>query len=381
MAEGVFTDRPILQFGTSRFLQAHVDLFAHEARRVGQDVPPVVVVQSSGSADRAPRLAALAAPEGYPVIVRGMKGGAPLEYRVAVRSVRRAISTATDWAEVVDIFAHHAGWVVSNTADAGYQTGPAEAADLTCATPAASFPAKLAQLFYARYRALGAPMTVLPCELVNENGDVLRAIVRKVAENSGAERGFFDWFEQRVTFANTLVDRIVSEALSPAGAVAEPYALWAIEQTPALELPFHHPAVQLVENLNTPERLKLHILNLGHSYLAELWRQGQRPATETVLDILTDPVIKARLETLYDTEVIPGFAAKGMEADARAYVQITMGRFLNPYLEHRVADIATNHAVKVERRIAAFLDWAKPSAPTLRAIVAQYQSQPQESAS
>ncbi len=43
----------IIQFGTSRFLQAHVDLFVHEARGAGQDVGPVTVIQTSGSAERA----------------------------------------------------------------------------------------------------------------------------------------------------------------------------------------------------------------------------------------------------------------------------------------------------------------------------------------
>ena len=48
---------PILQFGTSRFLQAHVDLFLSEGEAV---LGPVTVVQSSGDAGRAGRLAALA---------------------------------------------------------------------------------------------------------------------------------------------------------------------------------------------------------------------------------------------------------------------------------------------------------------------------------
>ena len=57
---------PILQFGTSRFLQAHAALFMSEAR-----VPrSITVVQSSGDPARSGRLAALAAPEGYAVAQR-----------------------------------------------------------------------------------------------------------------------------------------------------------------------------------------------------------------------------------------------------------------------------------------------------------------------
>ena len=56
--------------------------------------------------------------------------------------------------------------------------------------------------------------------------------------------------------------------------------------------------------------------------------------------------------------------------------------FLNPFLDHRLADIAQNHAVKVERRIVAFLAWTAgagggaPAAPTLEAIVARNRARP-----
>ena len=56
----------ILQFGTSRFLQAHVDLFAEEARAAGQTVLPIVIVQTTRDPERAKRLAGFADPAGFP---------------------------------------------------------------------------------------------------------------------------------------------------------------------------------------------------------------------------------------------------------------------------------------------------------------------------
>ena len=50
---------PILQFGTSRFLQAHADLFVSDALARGQALGPITVVHSSGDAGRSHRLAAL----------------------------------------------------------------------------------------------------------------------------------------------------------------------------------------------------------------------------------------------------------------------------------------------------------------------------------
>jgi len=361
----------LLQFGTSRFLQAHVDLFLQEARDAGQDVPTVVIVQTSGAAERAGRLAAFSDPAGFPIVIRGLEAGVPVERRIAVRSVSRGLSTYGDWPEIVSLFAREAAFVVSNTGDAGYAVDPAEARlGLGTEAPRAAFPAKLAQLLYARWREGGARLTILPCELISRNGPVLKGIVRDFAVAAGAEAEFLRWLDESVVVANTLVDRIVSEPLEPAGAVAEPYALWAIEAAPGVVLPCTHPAIVLTDALEPYERLKLHVLNLGHTILADIWRADRRPEAETVREILANAAVRARLDAIYRDEVLPGFAARGMGEEAARYVETTMGRFLNPYLDHRVADIAANHTLKVERRIAAFLDWAGTPAPVLQSIVA-----------
>ncbi len=358
----------ILQFGTSRFLQAHVDLFLHEAREAGQAVPPVTVIQTSGSAERAGRVAAFGDPAGYPVIIRGLENGQPVDREIRVKSVSRGLSVAGDWPEIVRLFTLEARFVVSNTGDSGYALDPGDAGQgLDADRPLRSFPARLAQLLHARYQSGGAGLTILPCELVNGNGPVLRGLVRDLSRD--AAPGFLDWLDRHVVFANTLVDRIVSEPIQPVGAVAEPYALWAIEAAPGLELPCTHPAIQVSASIEPHERLKLHILNLGHTVLADIWLGETRPQDETVRQILADPEVRARLDAIYADEVLPGFAAHGMAPQARDYVQTTLARFLNPYLDHRIADIAGNHALKVRRRLAAFLEWAGTPAPTLSAII------------
>ncbi|MBS7535262.1 mannitol dehydrogenase family protein [Ancylobacter sonchi] len=367
----------IVQFGTSRFLQAHVDLFVHEAREVGQDIGPIAVVQASGSAARAGRVSAFGRPEGYPVIIRGMVDGAPVEREVTVRAVDRGLSAAADWAALAALFAGEAELVVSNMGDAGYVIADADRGPaLLAGGVPASFPGKLTALLHHRWTQGGAPIKVLPCELINRNGEVLKAAVKELAAASGAPAAFADWLDAKVIFGNTLVDRIVSEPIEPVGAVAEPYALWAIEAQPGLTLPFSHPDVVLTDDLEPFERLKLHILNLGHTFLADIWAREGRPATETVRAILADDAIRARLDALYADEVVPGFAARGMESEARAYVAVTLDRFRNPFLDHRIADIAQNHTVKVERRVKAFLDWiagrpGAPATPTLDALVAR----------
>ncbi len=349
---------PIVQFGTSRFLQAHADLFVSEALQKGEAIGKVTIVQTTGSAERAGRLAALAAPRGFPVIIRGLVDGISIDRTQQVTSVARALSTAGDWNEVNRIVTEEAQILISNTGDTGYAVGDG---DLQAKIPA-SFPSKLLILLHERYLFGGKPLTVLPCELIARNGDTLKKVVSDLQSERIADAGFGEWLSTQVVWANTLVDRIVSEPLEPAGAVAEPYALWAIEAQPGLRAPCIHPSILLVDDLTPYEKLKLHILNLGHTVLADIWLKAGRAQDETVKAILLDTHIHARLMEIYETEVIPGFAAKGLGAEAATYLALTLDRFRNPFLEHRIRDIANHHAEKIVRRIVDFRAWS-PAVP------------------
>lgn len=357
---------PVLQFGTSRFLQAHADLFFSEA-----SVPrAVTVVQSSGDATRAGRLAALANPEGFPVRIRGLKSGQIVDEEQRVTSVRRTLSTASDWAEVERVFCFEAQLIISNTGDKGF--APRKGDSDGAPHQDMSYPAKLFHLLAARFRHGAQPLTIMPMELINENGAVLKKRVLEIGSTIGADKALLNWIEA-LPFANSLVDRIVSEPIEPAGAVAEPYALWAIEAAPGIEIPCDYPAVQLVADIEAIERLKLHILNLGHTVLAQDWKAKELPQDMFVRQIMEEP-FRSFLDKIYAEEVLPGFAAMGFGNEAKDYLATTIERFSNPFLDHKIADIAQNHAQKTKRRIGAFLDWTGKTGlpmPQLRAICDQ----------
>lgn len=355
----------VLQFGTSRFLQAHADLFLHEAREQGQDIGPITVVKSTPGAERAGRVQAFADPAGFPVRIRGREDGRDVDRVVQVRSVTRALEAYRDWARLAEVFAGETEIVISNTGETGYALSPADWQRPVEGWVPGGFPAKLLALLRHRFDHGAAPVLILPCELVSENGKVLRECLTDLAAAWGEGAAFAAWLAGSVTICDTLVDRIVSEALEPVGAVGEPYGLWAIETVPGMALPFRHPKVVYTDDLTPYLRLKLHILNLGHSWLAQLWLPGARPAQETVRQMLDDPAVLAGLMRLYRDEVIPGFAARGMGPAASDYVAQTVERFRNPFLDHRLSDIAQNHKAKIERRVAAFLVWVKEVDPAL----------------
>ncbi|NTF45818.1 mannitol dehydrogenase family protein [Rhizobium rhizogenes] len=367
----------IIQFGTSRFLQAHAALFVHEARQSSQNAGPIAVVQISGESSRSGRVSAFGNQHGYPVIIRGISGGQPVDRTVQVTSVDRGLSAIAHWEELSQLFAQEAEFVISNTGDTGYKTWPDEDRFGADGQIPRSFPAKLAALLVKRWQATGRPLVILPCELITGNGRLLKQVVVDCIRRNGVPPDFLAWLDKHVAFAETLVDRIVSEPIEPIGAVAEPYALWAIKRAPGVRPPCTHESIVLTDDLEPYERLNLHILNLGHTFLAEIWQQEGRPSDETVRAILADADIRARLDELYRSEVLPGFAANGMDGEAETYVATTLDRFLNPFLDHRLADIAQHHREKVARRIGAFLHWAEQAgsvskAPILRQIVERY---------
>jgi len=364
------TEFPILQFGASRFLQAHVDLFVSEALARGEAMGRIAVAGTTGSPESRRRIEAFAAGKPYRVLVKGLANGRIVNETVEVGSVGAGVDAQTQWDELERLFIE-ARCAVSNTADRGYETDPSDRPD---GGPPKSFPAKLARLLLARYRAGAAPITLFPCELTPANGEVLRAVTLGVLESWQAPANARRWVAEECVWVNSLVDRIVSEPLEPLGAVAEPYALWAIGDQPGLELPCRHAAIVVASDLKPYERLKLFILNLGHTWLAEIWARRGGPAL-TVREAMAEKPFRAELDALYEEEVLPVFAGIGMGEQADAYLKTVIERFSNPFLDHRLSEIFTNHEAKKRRRFGGLIELAKTNGvqvqqPRLKAALA-----------
>ena len=353
---------PILQFGTSRFLQAHVDLFISQALEKGEALGRITVVQTTSSADSAQRVQALASGLGYPVRIQGAENGRTVDEEYWSTSIAGALHADPDWALIRQAIRHDVQVVISNTGDNGYVLDGADTASCLAAdapTPR-SFPAKLLVLLHDRWQANpDAALSLFPCELVSRNGDVLRDLIIQLAAEWGIDTGFAHYLRGTCHWANSLVDRIVSQPIQPVGAIAEPYAIWAIERQPGLALPCTHPCVVVTNELEQYEQFKLFMLNLGHTWLAERWLKDGRPADETVFQAMNDPRLRESLEDLWEQEVLPVFAAKGQLNPARDYLAIVRDRFLNPFLQHRIADIAQNHEEKKRRRFLPVVEMGR----------------------
>src|ERR1700679_3576498 len=138
---------PILQFGTSRFLQAHFDLFVDQGFVDGSGKVKIAVVQTTSSPDSARRLAFFDTGAPYTVRVPGLDRGELLGEAGGVASIGHGVDANADWGEVERLFVDEARWIVSNTGDRGYEL---DEVDASGAGVPRAFPAKLAKLLHTR---------------------------------------------------------------------------------------------------------------------------------------------------------------------------------------------------------------------------------------
>lgn len=338
----------ILQFGSGRFLRAFADLFIHHANQAGQNVGRVVIVQSTGNQ----RAGALSGTGGrYHVLVRGIENGAVVDRVEPCESVSRALAANTDWAEVLKVACSgDLKAILSNTTEAGYDLDPADKAGMA---PPKSFPAKLVEVLRARHAAGLKPISIIPCELREHNGSLLKTIVLGLAAAWNLPREVVDHINA-CSWHETLVDRIVTGtpdnhpllAADPMLTACEPYALFAIQDIPGVPRLLEHPAVAWTPDVLPYFLRKVRILNGGHTaLLIRAWPRG----FEIVRDAVNDPELGAWLGELLNNEIVP--VLQGRCDDPEGFAREVLDRFRNPFLQHRLADISLHHDAKVGVRL------------------------------
>lgn len=338
----------ILQFGAGNFLRSFVDFFAAQLNRdEAKAVGPIHVVQSTGRG----RADALNARDcKYHVAIQGFANGEVVDDVEFVDSIAKVGVAADEWAEILELARDpHLRIVVSNTTEAGFSLVDGDKPE---GGAPQSFPAKLLACLLARHATGEGAIDVIPCELIERNGDKLRELVLQQAERWNVSGPILDWIRDEVRWVNNLVDRIVPGtpkehpllADDPLLLSAEPYALWAIETTGSFA--FRHPAVVTAADISPYYLQKVRILNGLHSALV---CHALPMSIETVREAVEHPEVGPWLQTLLEDEIVP--VLEGRVKDPAGFGRITLDRFRNPFLEHKLSAIALNHAEKVKYRL------------------------------
>jgi mannitol 2-dehydrogenase len=203
-----------------------------------------------------------------------------------------------------------------------------------------------------------APFTVMSCDNLQGNGHLSREVFTAFARLRDPELA--EWIEREVRFPNSMVDRITPVTTDDDRAelrnrfgiddkwpvVCEPYTQWVLEDAFSLgRPPYEDAGVQVVEDVEPYELMKLRLLNGGHQALGYFaYLAGYR----LVHDAAQDPLFRTFLLGYMDEEAAPTLPpAPGV--DLGEYQHTLIERFSNPEVRDTVARLCAESSDRIPK--------------------------------
>ncbi|HAN43947.1 MAG TPA: tagaturonate reductase, partial [Ruminococcaceae bacterium] len=228
--------------------------------------------------------------------------------------------------------------------------------------------AKLTVFLHHRYKKFGGDkskgLIMIPCELIEFNGQKLKECVLKLCEKWNLGSEFVAWVNEACIFAATLVDRIVTGyPRDEAAAIceklgyndelldtAEPFGLWVIESEKdfSAEFPLDKAGLNVVftNNLKPYRDRKVKLLNGAHtSMVLAAYLAGKN----IVLECMNDEVIGKYVAKCMNEEIAPTVALPADEV--KAFAASVVERFKNPFIKHELLSISLNSVSKWKARV------------------------------
>ncbi len=353
----------ILQFGGGNFLRGFVDWMVDiYNEKTGSELGILVVKPTErGNYQEWREQDGL-----FHVLTKGIKNGALVNEAHLVKCVSGIVHPYREWEAFLKT-AENPGlrYIISNTTETGIRVSPD---DKKSDTPPHEFPAKLTLWLYRRFRHFNGSQesgcVIIPTELLERNGELLRDCILQNSDNWGLEADFKKWIQDANIFCNTLVDRIIpgigenamQEAWQRLGfqdkmmTQGEPYHLWAIEapQSVRTELPLDKAGLNIVYTDDlTPYRVsKVRILNGAHTAMVPV---GYLYGIETVRETLEDEVMGRFVREVIFDEIIQTLDLPGM--DVQQFASDVLDRFRNPFIKHKLLSISLNSVSKFKVRV------------------------------
>jgi len=357
-----YTER-ILQFGEGNFLRAFADWIIHKMNDIANFDAGVVVVQpiEQGLVNLLNEQDGL-----YTLYLNGIKNGKTISEHQVIDCIQRGINPYEDFETyLANAINPNLRFIISNTTEAGIAYN---AIDKLKDTPQKSFPGKLTALLHKRFTHFGGStdkgLIVIPCELIDRNGDNLKKIILQYAKDWNLGEEFVQWVNDDNIFCNTLVDRIVPgypkdkiEAITKEleykdnlVVEGEQFHLWVIEGPNSVKEEF--PAkkcglnVIFTDDMEPYRTRKVRILNGAHTTMVPI---GYLYGIDKVRESLEDPVVGSYLKRTIFDEICPTLDLP--EEEIKQFSNDVLDRFRNPYLEHALMSISLNSISKYKTRV------------------------------
>lgn len=352
----------VIQFGEGNFLRAFADWMIQEMNEKAGFNSSVVVVQpiEKGMVDMLNRQDCL-----YHVNLQGLDKGEKVNSLTRIDVISRALSPYSDF----DAFMRLAEqpemrFVISNTTEAGIVFDPS--CKLSDA-PATSYPGKLTQLLYHRFKTFEGDkdkgFIIFPCELIFLNGHKLKETIYQYIDHWKLEDAFKTWFTEACGVYATLVDRIVpgfprkeidaiKEKLQYDDNLvvqAEVFHLWVIEapESVAKEFPADKAGLNVlfVPSEEPYHQRKVTLLNGPHTVLAPV---SYLSGVDIVRDACQHEVLGKFIHRIMYDELMETLDLP--KDELVRFANDVWERFNNPFVDHSVVSIMLNSFSKYQTR-------------------------------
>lgn len=358
----------IAHFGVGGFHRAHQALYLDELMRRGRAMDWGICGVGLLPADRRMQQALQAQDHLYTVVTKHADGtrearvvGSIVQYLYAPDDPEAVVrKLADETTRIVSLTITEGGYNIDPVTGRFDEENPAIRADLEPgATPGTVFGLVVEALVRRRERGV-PPFTVMSCDNVPANGDVARSCFAAFAALRDPELG--EWVRREVRFPNSMVDRITPVTTDEDRAdlarlhgvedrwpvVAEPFAQWVLEDSFTLgRPPLEEVGVQLVDDVEPYELMKLRLLNASHQVLCHL---GSLVGYRFVHEVCRDPLFASFLLRYMEREATPTLRpVPGV--DLHRYRHQLLERFRNA----EVADTLARLCADTSDRIPKFL--------------------------
>lgn len=359
--------RPIkvVQFGEGNFLRAFVDWMLQELNNANLFNGDVAVVQPLASG----RVKELEKQDGlYTLIQEGVQNNEFISKSQIIDCLRTFVDpyeSYEDFLKLAEIPTLEL--LISNTTESGIVL---DKTDSIYQTPPKTFPGKVLAFLYHRYQTFNGDRTkglyIIPCELIDNNGDELYRCVKALATINQLDEEFMKWLDEANIFTNSLVDRIVhgypatriNEFTNQLGYIdhnlvlGEVFHLWVIEDRGEVAnlLKGSEAGLNILftKDIKPYKIRKVRILNGLHTlmvpvaYLNGIDTVGETMSNETLLQYINQTV---------DQEMVPATEKYLTKEELKAFAHEVYDRFNNPRVRHELMSIALNSSAKFKSRL------------------------------
>ncbi len=211
----------------------------------------------------------------------------------------------------------------------------------------------------------GEPLTILSCDNIEHNGDIARKMLLSFVKP--CDRTMYDWIKENVSFPNCMVDRITPvttpddihdirtsfHVVDKCPVVCEPFGQWIIEDKFAGGRPeWEKSGAQFVPDVRPYEKMKIRLLNAGHSVLGFL---GSLYGYNYIHEAVSDKRLLSFLQKFMDDEVTPTLdPIPGV--DLTQYKNILQERFANPFIKDKLQRICLESSAKIPKFLLATIN-------------------------